>query len=91
MTDYVSIAVLVVLLVMFMALIMGDVLGDVFKGCSSGVHKFEAVYDHGKVPPFSTKGENSVAAITAIMEASRPRTYVAHVCTRCGKKVRRDG
>lgn len=59
-------------------------LGRIFGGC-----EFSPRYDVG--PPTIDMGEFSggAAGILAIVETSKPRTYVRDVCQRCGKTVER--
>lgn len=57
--------------------------GKLLGGC-----KFSPRYDLGE-PQRVDVEECSAGAYIAILEASKPKTYVRDVCERCGKTVER--
>ncbi len=52
--------------------------------------RFEARYDEQPGANTTLEGFIPTMATKAILAAARKRTYVADVCIRCGKSVRRE-
>lgn len=58
-----------------------------FKGCTEGVHRFEARYDKS---PAEFQVENlsgSGIAWATVLEKLQQVTYVHDICVRCGKTI----
>jgi len=52
-------------------------------------HRYRPRFDEGE--PAISKVEGSPMEAMALIEASKPLTYVYDICTRCGRVIRRDG
>lgn len=50
-------------------------------------HNFEARYSYGAATTMVDEFEGNASAVIAVIEASKPETYVHDVCTRCGATI----
>lgn len=57
--------------------------------CNQDGHRYEARYDSGVPTLKNVRGAYEADQITQIIEASRVKTYVYDICTRCGHILKR--